>query len=306
VEAKINPNRLIGVEIEIVTAIVGVGDNMDVQRLLADILTRQGLHAVARGYSHESIPAGCLLAVEHDTSLRDESRFPGLRWSKLEVKTAALPWPEIERILPPTLEIVNYLGARCNTSTGLHVHHHLPEVVERPEVVRNLSHLWWRSHKVIYGMVAPSRRANTYCVAPSSSDATRFDNVRSFSDLCSKLQACQRYSGLNLTNLSEPRRQTVEWRTHHGTTDWSKISAWLLATQRWVEHAVARNCHYKPEPLPNTREALNALLVATGLKINSRIYSKIEKPLRQAGRFLLKRWKSFNQPQDHKGKAVAA
>ena len=79
----------------------------------------------------------------------------------------------------------------------------------------------------------------------------------------------------------------------------------MLATQRWTEHAVKRSCHYKPEPITNTQAGLKALLVTTGLKGNSRIYRKVEKELRQVGKFLLKRWKAFNLPRELKGKIAA-
>ncbi len=190
--------------------------------------------------------------------------------------------------------------------TGLHVHHHLPEAVERPEVIRNLAHLWWRFHPVIYGLVAPSRQNNQYCRKPTQADATMFDHVRTYPNLTAKLARCDRYMGLNLTNLTNRDRMTVEFRVHGGSTDWTKIGAWILATQRWVEHAVARSCHYRPEPVPNTQAGLNALLIATGLKPNSRIYKRIDKPLRQAGRFLLRRWQHFNRPPEPKAKGEAA
>jgi hypothetical protein len=299
-------NRLIGIEIEVVLPIVGTGQNFDVQQLVADVLTAQGIRACPRAYSRQPIPEGCQVCVEHDSSIRDESRYAGIRWAKLEVKTKPMPWSDLERVLPPVLEILRYLGARVNESTGLHVHHHLPEVVERPEVVRNLQHLWWRFHPVMYGLVAPSRKSSQYCRPPQPIDAKRFDKVRSFEQLGSLLNRCDRYHGLNLTNLTSPERMTVEWRLHHGSVEWQKIKAWVLATQRWVEHAVARSCHLKPEPIPNTQAGLNALLVTTGLKPNSRVYSKVDKELRQVGKYLLRRWKRFNLPRDFKSKTVAA
>src|SRR5437762_2686469 len=147
--------RLIGVEVECVLPIVGHGESSDVQELLADVLTRQQIPAIARGYTNRPIPQGYKVAVEHDSSLRDESRYEGIRWAKVEVKTFPMSWQQLGGVLPSTLEIVRYMGARVNESCGLHVHHNLPEVVERPEVVRSLQHLWWRFHRPIYGLVAP-------------------------------------------------------------------------------------------------------------------------------------------------------
>ncbi len=299
-------SRLIGIEIECVVPIIGSGENSDVQRLLAQVLTNQGIRAISRGYTQQDVPTGCKLAVEHDMSLRDESKYAGLRWSKIEVKTVPMAWREVEEVLPQALEIICYCGARVNYSCGLHVHHHLPEVVERPEVVRSLQHLWWRFHKVMYAVVAQSRQANTYCHAPQQADATQYDDCHSYAKLSGLLQRASRFNGLNLNNLANRQRMTVEWRIHGGTTDWEKIKAWVLATQRWVEHAVVRNCHYKPDPMPNTQAGLNSLLVTTGLKTNSRIYRKVDKELRQVGKYLLKRWKHFNLPSDLKGAAAAA
>ncbi len=133
-----------------------------------------------------------------------------------------------------------------------------------------------------------------------------FDSTGSYEALCCKLNRVDRYAGLNVANLNYDHRMTVEWRIHGGTTDWEKIKAWVLATQRWTEHAIARSCHYKPQPIPNTLAGLNALLVTTGLKSNSRIYNKVQKELREVGRFLVRRWKHFNLPQDYKSKAAAA
>lgn len=306
-ESSINLSRKIGVELECVLPIIGsaASQNFDVQELVASVLTAQGLPAYPRGYSHEPVPSGHLFAVEHDSSLRDESRYAGIRWAKVELKTAPMTWEQLERSLPPALEILRYLGARCNASTGYHVHHHLPEIQERPEIARNLWHLWWRFHRTLYGCLPPSRRNSQYCRPPRQQDARRYDRITSYPALCRELSRVDRYEGLNLKNLAERGRLTVEWRLHSGTLEWEKVSAWVLATQRWVEHAVARSCHYRSEPVANTREGLNALFVTTGLKTNSRIYPIVEKPLRQAAKYLLRRWRHFNIPQS-KAAAIAA
>ncbi len=304
-QANINLQRKMGIEIEVVLPIIGTGDNRDVQNLLASVLTNHGIEAISRSYTQQPVPSRCKMAVEHDMSLQDESKYAGLRWSKIEAKTMAMTWTQVEETLPQALEIIRYCGARVNYSCGLHVHHHFPEVVERPQVVRSLQHLWWRFHKVIYGVLPPSRQTNTYCKPPMQADATQYDDCTSYARLCGLLSRTSRFQGLNLINLPNRQRMTVEWRLHAGTTDWQKIKAWILATQRWTEHAVARNCHYKPEPMGNTQAGLNALLVTTGLKGNSRIYNKIDKELRDVGKYLLRRWKHFNLPGERKGETAA-
>ena len=148
-ESAINPSRKIGIEIEVVVPIIGRGENQDVQNLIAEVLTNQGIQAVSRGYTQRDLPHDCKFAIEHDASLSDESKYRGLRWSKIEAKTCPMTWEDVERIVPPALEIIRYVGARCNVSTGLHVHHHLPEVVDRPQIARSLQHLWWRFHPIM-------------------------------------------------------------------------------------------------------------------------------------------------------------
>lgn len=290
-------DRLLGVELEVVVPVIGRGETRDIQELLVHLLRNQGLSAIARPYCHDAIPEGHDLAIEHDSSLRGEQRYSGLSWAQIEIKTRPMNFTELQRVLPPALEIVRYCGARVNVSCGFHVHHHSPEAVEHPWVVRNLIHFWWRFHRVIYGLVAPSRLSNSFCRPPRIEDATLFDNVRSHEQLCHRLTRCDRYSALNLTNLSDANRRTIEWRLHGGTTDWIKVRNWILASQRWVEHSVARSCHYRPEPVPNSRRGLNALLVVTGLRPNSRVYCKVDSELRAVGRYLLRRWKHFNQQE---------
>src|SRR6478752_2100128 len=89
-KATVNDERWIGCEMECVCPIVGHGESRDVQELLANVLTQQGIRAIARGYTNSPLPEGCQVAVEHDSSLRDESRYPGVRWAKIEVKTAPM------------------------------------------------------------------------------------------------------------------------------------------------------------------------------------------------------------------------
>ena len=97
VESEVNLNRKLGIEIEFVAPIIGRGSNHDVQELLAQVLTNHGIQSCSRGYTQQPLPHGYQLAVEHDASLHDESRYRGLSWSKLEVKTSPMLWDEVEK-----------------------------------------------------------------------------------------------------------------------------------------------------------------------------------------------------------------
>jgi len=281
------------------------GENIRTQQLLADVLTREGISSVARGYSHDPIPSGCKMAIEHDSSLRDESRFSGLSWSKIEAKTAPMSFRELEQVLPHALEVINYFAPRLNASCGLHCHVHLEAVTSRPLVVRNLQHLYVRYAPVIYGMVAASRRRSSYCVPPEPEDARMYDGCTTYAKLCQRLSRATRYSGLNLTNLTNRERLTVEWRMHSGTTEWAKIQAWVLFCTQFVRHATVRSCHHRPDQAENTQQSLKALMTVIGMRPNTRIYNQVDKDLRRAAKYLLRRWKAFNLPGKHKGHADA-
>jgi hypothetical protein len=307
-ESSINASRTLGVEIEFVLPILSSqGSNLDVQQLVATVLSSERLPSVARSYSPQPVPSGHIFAVEHDSSLRDETRYGGtIKWAKLETKSRPLTWPEFESVMPTALEVIRYLGARCNVSTGLHVHHGVPEIVNEPRIARNLSHFWWGYHRVLYGLVAPSRQHSQYCRPPVPQEASRFDRIRDYDGLCRELSHCDRYGGMNLLNLANRERLTVEWRLHSGTTEWDKIKSWVLATQRWTDHAIARSIQLRSEPVANTRAGLNALLVSSGLKPNNRVYAKVHKELRGVGKYLLRRWRTFNELQDEQAKTTAA
>ena len=55
-ESNINLNRKIGIEIEVVVPIIGRGENQDVQNLIAEVLTNQGIKAVSRSYTQRALP----------------------------------------------------------------------------------------------------------------------------------------------------------------------------------------------------------------------------------------------------------
>lgn len=68
--AEIDRSRRIGTEFEFALPQIGTGTGDDVRRTLAEVLTANGLPAVARGYSHRPLPDGIDLAVEYDASVR--------------------------------------------------------------------------------------------------------------------------------------------------------------------------------------------------------------------------------------------
>jgi len=291
--AQLDRNRKIGAEVEAAIPIIGSGDGHSVQETIAHILTANGVRACSRPYQPSPIPANCDIAVEYDSSITGEQRYQGVRWAQVECKTRILDGvDDWERIVPPTLDILRYCGARVNASTGHHLHLGFDEINDHVRHVRSLWNLFHRFDAVLFGLTAPSRRNNTYC-RPMPAGTKLLHGANSMRELRRRLSGYNRYQALNLTHIFEESPH-IELRHHHGTLDPQKARMWLRLALALVRHAVVRSCQAAPASLPNTRKSLDALLITTGLKINTRVYSSIDPELRDCGRWVLKSWKKFN------------
>jgi hypothetical protein len=275
--------------------LVGTGSGHDIQATLARVLTANGIRAISRSYDHSLLPPGADIAVEYDSTVQGESRYQGVQWYPVEVKTRILNGiDEWEAVVPKTLDICRYMGARVNTTCGHHVHLAFDEADGTPKVVRSLWNLFHRFDEVIFGLVAPSRRASTYCrrMPPETKLLHGANSVRT---LRRALAVYDRYCGLNLTHLFEELPH-IELRFHHGTLDPVKARHWLRFCLQLAQHAVTRNCQAAPTPLPNNRKGIESLLITIGLKVNTKVYAQVSPELRETGKYLLKTWKKFNGP----------
>jgi len=291
--AELNRSRRLGVEFEFCIPQIGAGGGEDVRRILADVLTQNGISAIARGYSSRPVPLGRDLAIEYDSSVRGESRYQGIRWQQIEMKTRILyGLDDWESVVPKALEICRYLGGRVNSSTGMHVHVDLPEARIDPVVIRSLYNTLHRYEPVIYGLVAPSRLRCRYS-QPLPDRPGHLARCRTMSCFQQSLSGVSRQSGVNFGHLwgHEPR---IEFRYHGGSLCEEKARHWARLLLRLTDHACTRRCKAAPSQLENSRSSLDKMLTTLGLKVNSRVYSKVDPELRETGRFLLKRWKHLN------------
>ena len=294
--AEINRSRLIGCEYEMTLPLVGAGSGADIQRVLAQVLSSNGIPAIARPYDHSPLPRGIDLAVEYDSSVRGESRYSGIAWHAVELKTRPLTYDEWERIVPKALEICRYLGARVNASCGHHVHVSLPEVATRPIVIRNLFNVVAKFEQTIYGFLAPSRKGNTYCSVIGGANVKllqRCKRLECFQQALAGAGLGGRYCGANWSHLWGDGAR-VEFRMHHGTLDPVKARHWVRTLLQMTQHAVTRNCQ-SSEQLPNTRQSLDRFLTSLGLRQQTGIYSKVAPELKETGRYLRERWSHFSE-----------
>ena len=296
------PIRTIGAEFECAVPLVGQGTTMDVQRQIAVILAVNGIRAGYRAYSHMPLPPETDIMVESDASVHGESKFSGISWAALEVKTRILQGlVDYERIVPKTLEILRSLNCKVNSSTGHHLHIGFAEVNTDPSVIRSLYNLIHRFEPVIFSLVSPSRRSNSYC-RPLPDVSKLLHGCRKLPCFEAALNRFERYQALNWSNLfhldGAPR---VEFRYHQGTLDATKALHWARLCTQLLNHAATRSCQASPEQVPATKDGLRKLLTTTGFKVNTKVYSKISPDLKQTGRFyLLKRWKELNEPDTGK------
>jgi len=296
--SELNRSRRIGTEFEFVLPQTGSGNGSDVRRTLAEVLTANGLPTVARGYSHRPVPVGAVLAVEYDGSVRGESRYRGINWQSVELKTKILDGiDDWASIVPKALKICKYLGGRVNISTGHHVHISMPEVRENPTAFRSLYNTLHRFEPIVYGLVAESRRTGHYA-RPMLDQPALLNGCKTLSSISTAMARFPRTNGFNVIHLfdSDPRWES---RYHGGTLDVDKARHWLRFMLRISDHSSMRVCKAAKSQHPNNRESIDKMLVTLGLKVNSRVYAQVSPELRDTGKFLLRRWKELNGDQEH-------
>ena len=127
---------------------------------------------------------------------------------------------ELRAVIPGIIGALNEMGARVNTSCGLHVHldqRHNPKPEEtQAKLVRSLG--------LLYTVVPASRRNNAYC------KRNRRDSLR----------AKSRYRAIN--GLSYFRHKTIEVRLFAGTLNATKIINWVETLLAIAHGAIVLRC----------------------------------------------------------------
>lgn len=171
--------------------------------------------------------------VPVDTYATGLARCPNDCYSGWQVKTDGSITTEgdydygIELVSPPmtfidlphlrsVLSLAREHGG-VNSSCGLHVHVHAPELHDLGEHLPRLTKSWQNIEQVIFSYMPLSRRTNTYC-KPG-------------------LNQYDRYQALNLDPLMHSRR-TIEFRAHSATLNYHKIISWVNLCVSFVEYMV--------------------------------------------------------------------
>jgi hypothetical protein len=223
--------RKFGVEIE---CMVNAAD-------LAREMTLRGLSVSQPGYSHRVTSSWKIVT--------DASVSGGYELVSPPLKGAA----GIEQ-LRLACEALEAAGARVDRRCGLHVHHDVSDL-DAPAFGR-LFRGWSVNQRNTNGLVAASRRNSQWAHALSNAEVARVEQQTTIDGIRSLY--FDRYRSLNVACF--PRYGTVEVRQHQGTTNFSKIAAWIGYAQAIIAAAKAGDV-----PTGSTPEVLIDALAAHGL-----------------------------------------
>lgn len=277
---EFNQTRGFGIEIEF---LANRGKN-EVAEILNNL---NGIDCVSEDYNHNT---RSYWKIVGDSSLRRES---GYQYT-MELVSPILYGLDGLGQLFQILEVLNGteengLRTKVNKSCGIHVHHDLTNWRDdnANAFANNMNNLITLVAKYEHGIfkLLPASRQSGYC-APVRNG---FQKYNCFSDSCyndriknlktakrqGSLQNIQRgrYYGLNFQNLFT--RGSVEFRYHQGSTNYNKLSNWIVFTQAFVETAELKKSISYTESMTriSTASALRRLRCDLGLtKANNDIF----------------------------------
>ena len=214
-----NNNRTYGIEIECYSNI----SRHELARRIEDRLNGTGHTALVSLWERNTDRMNTTRwTVKTDSSLNRQCP-PGR--TGVEVVSPVLRGKDGLRALQIVCDVVS---EHCivNRACGLHIHHG----VESSEI-ENVARAWMEFEPYVMQSLPQSRRENHYCIQWNRISSTKED-VHRLPEI-----ARAKYRTLNLSSFQ--MRGTVEFRCHSGTTEYGKISNWLLVTQGIIEAAVA-------------------------------------------------------------------
>lgn len=172
-----------------------------------------------------------------------------------EVVTPVLKGAKGFKSLKTVCEALKSIGAKVNKTCGLHVHIGAADLTS--EQYANVFVNYMYIEKAIDKFMAESRRSNNASYARSL-----FNNGLGYSttreDIYSKI-ANSRYYKVNACSYAA--HKTIEFRQHQGTTNYTKIRAWVLFVGKLVEWS-------KTHRLTNLIEDINEIPFLTAREKN--------------------------------------
>nr|DAJ38835.1 MAG TPA: Putative amidoligase enzyme [Caudoviricetes sp.] len=206
-------NRNFGVEIE--------ACNCTRERLARE-LTAAGINVQVEGYNHTDHTDHWKLVT--DSSLSGNNTF--------ELVSPILHGEQGLEELEKVCWVLDLCNAKVNDTCGLHVHMDAAEF--DLATWKNLILTYKRLEGVIDNFMPRSRRNNRYCKALTAITENSIKHARNIGDLRAAFFH-NRYHKVNLEAYT--RHRTVEFRQHGGSTNFTKMSAWIHFLAKMITFA---------------------------------------------------------------------
>lgn len=206
-------NRNFGVEIE--------ACNCTRERLARE-LTAAGINVQVEGYNHTDHTDHWKLVT--DGSLSGNNTF--------ELVSPILHGEQGLEELEKVCWVLDLCNAKVNDTCGLHVHMDAAEF--DLTTWKNLILTYKRLEGVIDNFMPHSRRNNHYCKALTAITENSIKHARNIGELRAAFFH-NRYHKVNLEAYA--RHRTVEFRQHGGSTNFTKMSAWVHFLAKMITFA---------------------------------------------------------------------
>ena len=206
-------NRNFGIEIE--------AYNCTRERLARE-LTAAGINVQVEGYNHTDHTDHWKLVT--DSSLSGNNTF--------ELVSPILHGEQGLEELEKVCWVLDLCNAKVNDTCGLHVHMDAAEF--DLSTWKNLILTYKRLEGVIDNFMPRSRRNNHYCKTLTTISEVKINRASNISDLRAAFSH-NRYHKVNLEAYT--RHRTVEFRQHGGSTNFTKMSAWIHFLAKMITFA---------------------------------------------------------------------
>ena len=206
-------NRNFGVEIEAYNCMRG---------RLARELNAAGIRVEVEGYNHTDHTDHWKLVT--DSSLSGNDTF--------ELVSPILHGEQGLEELEKVCWVLDLCNAKVNDSCGFHVHMDAAEF--DLQTWKNLVITYKRLENVIDHFMPRSRRNNTFCRPLTTISETIINQASNIGELRAAFNH-NRYHKVNLEAYA--RHRTVEFRQHGGSTNFTKMSAWIHFLAKMITFA---------------------------------------------------------------------
>lgn len=188
---------------------------------LASELREAGINVAVEGYNHNTRNHWKLVT---DGSLSGNNTF--------ELVSPILEGESGLRELEKVCWVLDLCDVKVNDSCGLHVHMDAADFTMN--TWKNLAISYKNLESVINAFMPVSRRNNRYCQGLTNISERRIMEANNMGDLRAAF-GNDRYRKVNLEAYA--RHRTVEFRQHGGSTNFTKMSNWVLFLGRMITFA---------------------------------------------------------------------